>query len=171
MAIAPKKTVTIDTPPTVKPLDAPAFTAGEFEKAAETISAPVAEMQENVRKAVEKTVTDAREAYAKAKSAAEEATGALETSLNAAKTGIVEINTKALNAMRANVEANFDLVHALVGAKSVSDYVSLQSEFTRKQLEALTAQAKEFGALAQKVATDSAAPIREQVAKSFKIAV
>jgi len=171
MAIASKKTVTIDTPPVSKPVESPAFAATEFGKAAETATAPFAEIQENARKAVEKTVADAREAYAKAKNAAEAATGALETSLSAAKTGIAEINTKALNAMRANVEANFDLVHALIGAKSLSDYVSLQSEFARKQIESLTSQAKEFGALAQKVANDSTAPIKDQVAKSFKIAI
>jgi phasin len=171
MATAPKKTVTIDTPAPATFAEAPAFTAPEFSKVVEAASAPVAEMQENVRKVVEKSVADAREAYAKAKSAAEQATGALETSLAAAKTGIAEINTKALNAMRVNVEANFDLVNALIGAKSISDYVSLQSDFARKQIEALTGQAKEFGALAQKVANDSVAPIKDQVAKSLKIAI
>jgi len=171
MATAPKKTVIIDTPAPTNFVEAPAFAAPEFSKAVEAASAPVAEMQENVRKVVEKSVADAREAYAKAKTAAEQATGALETSLAAAKTGIVEINTKALNAMRVNVEANFDLVNALIGAKSISDYVALQSEFARKQIEALTGQAKEFGALAQKVANDSVAPIKDQVAKSFKVAI
>ena len=166
MAIAAKKTVTIDTPPMPKSNE-----TSVIEATAESMTAPVAEMQENVRKAVEKTVADARDAYAKAKTAAEEATGAMETSLAAAKTGIVEINAKALDAMRANVEANFDLVHALIGAKSVSDYVALQAEFARKQIESLTSQAKELGALAQKVANESAAPIKDQVARTFKIAM
>jgi phasin len=171
MASAPKKTAAVETQTVAKEIEAAAFSAPEFNKAVEAASAPVAEIQENVRKVVEKTVSDAREAYAKAKSAAEEATGALETSFAAAKTGLVEINTKALEAIRANVEANFDFVHSLVGAKSVSDLVALQTEFTRKQIETVTGQAKEFGALAQKVANDSTAPIKDQVAKSFKIAI
>jgi len=120
---------------------------------------------------VEKSVADAREAYAKAKTAAEQATSALETSLAAAKTGLAEINSKALTAIRSNVEANFNFAHALIGVKSVADFVALQSEFTRKQVEAVTGHAKEFGALAQKVANDSTAPIKDQVAKSFKIAI
>ena len=171
MATAPKKPTFVETPAPAKAAELSAFTAPDFNKAVEAASAPVAEMQVNVRKAVEKSVADAREAYAKARTAAEEATGALETSFAAAKTGIAEINTKALDAIRANVEANFDFVHAMIGAKSVSDYVALQTEFTRKQIETVTGQAKEFGALAQKVANDSTAPIKDQVAKSFKIAI
>jgi len=171
MATPIKKATTVETPAHSKIAAAPALAAPEFNKALEAASAPVAEMQENVRKVVEKSVADAREVYAKAKSAAEAATGALETGLAAAKTGIVEINTKALNAMRVNVEASFDLVHALIDAKSVSEYVTLQSEFARKQIEAVTGQAKEFGALAQKVANDSTAPIKDQFSKSFRIAI
>ena len=39
-----------------------------------------------------------------------------------------------------------------------------------EQIETLTGQTKEFAALAQKIATDSAEPIKTQVAKTFKIA-
>jgi phasin len=171
MASVPKKVAIIESPAAAKTAVAPSLVAPEFTKAMETASAPVAEIQENVRKAVEKSVAEAREAYVKAKTAAEEATGALESSMSVAKTGIAEINTKALDAIRVNVEANFDLVHALIGAKTVSEYVTLQSEFARKQIEALSGQAKEFTALAQKVANESVAPIKVQVAKSFKIAI
>jgi phasin len=170
MATAPKKPVMIDAPAPLKAAEE-AFSTPEFSKAMEVATGPVAEMQENMRKVVEKTVLDAREAYAKAKSAAEEATGALETGVAAAKTGILEINAKALDAMRANVEAGFDFVHTLIGAKSVSDCVALQTEFARKQIEAMTGQAKELSALAQKVANDSTTPLKEQVAKTFKLAV
>ncbi len=171
MATAPKKPTIVETLAPAKAAEMPAFTAPEFNKAVEAASAPVAEMQENVRKVVEKSVADAREAYAKAKIAAEEAAGALEHSFAAAKTGIAEINTKALDAMRAHVAANFDFVQSLIGSKSMNDYVTLQTEFSRKQIEAVTGQAKEFSALAQKVANDSTAPIKDQVAKSFKIAI
>jgi phasin len=170
MATAPKKPMTIDMPAPMKAAEE-TFATPDFNKGMDVATAPVAEMQENMRKLVEKTVVDAREAYSKAKTAAEEATGALETGLAAAKTGMLEMNTKALDTMRANVEAGFDFMHTLISAKSVSDYVGLQSEFARKQIEALTGQAKELSALAQKVANDSTAPIKEQVARTFKIAV
>jgi len=171
MATAPKKPMIVETSAPSAAMETMAPAAAEMKKAMEAAPALVTDMQENMRKAVEKSVADAREAYSKAKTAAEQATSALETSLAAAKTGLAEINTKALEAMRSNVEANFNFAHALVGVKSVSDFVALQSEFTRKQVEALTGQTKELGALAQKVANDSTAPIKDQVAKSFKIAI
>ena len=171
MATAPKKPMIVEASAPSAAIETFPPAAAEMKKAVEAAPAIVTEMQEKMRKAVEKSVVDAREAYAKAKTAAEQATGALETSLAAAKTGLAEINTKALQAMRSNVEANFDFAHALVGVKSVSDFVALQSEFTRKQVETFTGQTKELSALAQKVANDSTAPIKDQVAKSLKIAV
>lgn len=143
----------------------------KFEKAAEAISAPVTEMQTNVRKAVEKGVADTRAAYAKAKAAAEEATGAFEASYSTAAKGCVEFNAKALEALRANAEANFDFIKSVIGAKSVSEFVALQGEHARKQAEAISAQAKEIAALAQKVATESAEPIKSQVVRTLKLAV
>jgi len=135
------------------------------------VPAPVAAMQENVRKAVEKGVADTRAAYAKAKTAAEEATGALESSYSTAAKGVVEFNTKALDALRATAEANFDFIKAVINAKSVSELVTLQSEHASKQVVSINAQAKEIAALAHKIAAESVAPIKSQVAKTFKLPV
>ena len=110
-------------------------------------------------------------AVAKAKSAADEAATALEASLATAKSGVAEINSKALEAVRAAADAQFDFVKSILGVKTVADYVTLHSEFTRKQFETLTGTTKEISALAQKVATDSVEPIKAQVAKTFKVAV
>jgi len=56
-------------------------------------------------------------------------------------------------------------------AKSLPDLITLQTEFARKQAETITSQTKDFGALTQKAMADAVEPIKEQVAKSFKIAV
>jgi phasin len=165
MAVAVKKSAQSPVVP-VQALAEP-----QFEKTVEAASAPIAEVQEKVRKAVEKSVADTRAAYAKAKAAAEEATGALEASCSTAAKGIVEFNTKAIEALRANAEANFDFLKSVISAKSLSEFVTLQSEHVRKQAEAITTQAKEMSALSQKVATESAEPIKSQVAKTFKLAV
>ena len=162
-------TIKKTTPPTLAAVADVA--APEFEKAVASASAPVAEMQEGVRKAVEKTMEDTRAAYANVKSAAEEATGALEASYSTAAKGIVEFNTKAVEALRVNAEASFDLVKSMIAAKSVADIFTLQTEHARKQAEAFTAQAKDIAALARKIAADSAEPIKSQVAKTLKIAV
>jgi phasin len=140
-------------------------------KAVDAITAPLSEVQDTVRNVVEKSVADTRVAYAKAKAAAEEATGALESSCATAAKGILELNAKALEALRVNAEANFDFLKSVIGVKSVSEFVALQSEHVRKQAEAISAQAKDMSALSQRIATESAEPIKSQVAKTFKIAV
>jgi hypothetical protein len=46
--------------------------------------------------------------------------------------------------------------------------VELSSTHTRKQFEVLTAQTKELAAIAQKVATETAEPVKESFGKAFK---
>jgi phasin len=154
-------------------LSAPAMAASRADasKAFEAPAALVADAQENVRATLEKRLTETRATYSRAKSAADEASSAFETSFTNAKSGIVEMNVKALEALRASAYANFDFLKSIVNVKSAADFVTLQTEFTRKQVEILTGQTKEFGALAQKVANDTVEPLKAQAAKTFKTAV
>jgi len=142
----------------------------EVAKMFEAPAKSITEMQEKMRAMIEKGIAETRGAYTKAKSAADETNSALEASFVTAKTGAVEINSKVLEALRAGADANFDFVKSILGVKSIADYVTLHSEFARKQIETLTGQTKEIAALAQKVATETAEPIKTQVAKTFKIA-
>ena len=142
----------------------------EVAKMFEAPAKSMTEMQEKMRAMIEKGIAETRGAYTKAKSAADETNSALEASFVTAKTGAVEINAKVLEALRASADANFDFVKSILGVKSIAAYVTLHSEFARKQIETLTGQTKEIAALAQKVATESAEPIKTQVAKTFKIA-
>ncbi len=174
MAVASKKTASAAAGAEVSPefkVETPveADPAPAALPAPAAVLAPVAQMQESVRKAVEKGIADTRTAYAKAKSAAEEATGALESSYSTAAKGVIEFNTKALDALRATAEANFDFAKAVINAKSVSELVSLQGEHASKQVETINAQAKEIAALAQKIAAELVEPIKSQVAKTFKL--
>ena len=59
---------------------------------------------------------------------------------------------------------------AVFAAKSLSDVITLQNEFARKRVETMTSQTRDLGALTQKAMADAVEPIKEQVAKSFKIA-
>jgi phasin len=165
MATALKK----PTVPATEPAALPIVSATA--KVSESFSTPATEVQENVRKALEKGVADTRAAYSKAKAAAQETTGALEASCATAAKGVVEFNAKTLEALRLNAEANFDFLKSVISVKSVSEFVALQSEHTRKQAEAIAAQAKEIAALSQKIAADSAEPIKSQFSKTFKLAV
>jgi len=140
-------------------------------EAVEAIAEPAEEMQQSMRSALEKGVSDSRAAFVKAKVSADEAANAFELSFAAAKDGAIAINAKAFEALRANTEANFDFMKASFAVKSLSDLVALQSEFARKQVDAVTGQVKDIGALAQKTMVEAIEPIKDQVAKSFKIAV
>jgi len=174
MAAVPKKT---STPQAGSPADAPVEAPAETTlpvvtiEAAPTASEPVVEIQEKVRAALEKGVVESKAAFAKAKVSADQAASAFEQSFAAAKDGVVAINVKTLEALRANAEANFDFLKATLHVKSLSDLVALHGEFARKQVEAVTGQVKDIGALTQKTVADAYAPIKDQVAKSFRTAV
>ena len=52
--------------------------------------------------------------------------------------------------------------------RSLSELVELSVAHARNQYKALTEQAKELTALAQKVTTETVEPIKESVASAFK---
>jgi len=138
------------------------------EEAAAAVAEPASEMQETMRSALEKGVTESRAAFARAKSSVDDAANAFEVSFAAAKDGVAAINAKALEAFRANTEANLDFIKASFAAKTLSDLVALQTEFARKQVGAVSVQIKDLGALAQKAMLEAIEPMKEQVAKSFR---
>lgn len=133
-------------------------------------AAPLA-VQQSARATFEKGVTESRAVFAQTKTSAEETVSAFEVGLAAAKDGALAFNAKAFEALRANADANFDFLKAVFAAKTLSDVVTLQSEFGRKRVETTVRQAKDLSALAQKAMADSVEPITKQVEKSFKIAV
>jgi phasin len=155
-------------------VSAPAPVEASLEAAlpeAARLAAPVAEIQQSFRSALEKSVAESRAVFARAKTAADETASAFELSFAAVKDGALAVNARALESLRANADANFDFFKAVWAAKSLSDVVTLQAEFARKQVETMTSQTKDLGALTQKTVVDAVEPIREQVAKSFRIAV
>jgi phasin len=118
--------------------------------------------------AFRESVSQAKETFEKMKSAAEEATDVLEDTYAAATKGASDYGLKVIEAARANTNAAFDFASQLMTVKSLSEMVELSTAHTRKQFEALTAQSKELAAIAQKVATDSAEPVKESFGKVFK---
>ncbi len=156
---------------TAAPIEAAVATVDAVMKSEPQLAAPAAEIQQSFRTALEKGVVESRAAFAKAKTAADETANALEVSFAAAKDGAIAINAKALEVMRANADANFDFWKAMFAVKSLPDLITLQTEFARKQAETITSQTKDFGAMAQKAMADAVEPIKEQMARSFKLAV
>lgn len=134
----------------------------------EAFAMPNMEVPAAFREATEKGLEQAREAYAKVKTAAEDATDLMEDTFETSRQGVVEFNHKAVDAARNNMDATFSFVKDLMGVKSLSEAVELQSSFARQQFDSLSAQTKEMQDLAQKLGTDVSAPVKEAVEKSFK---
>lgn len=130
---------------------------------------PKIEVPEMVREIAEKGVKQAKEGYDKIKAAAEETTDLLETTYTAASKGATEFNMKALEALRANINASFDFTAAMLGTKTLAEAAEISTAHFRRQFEALTAQTKELSTLAQKIATETSEPIKTGVSKSFKL--
>ena len=137
--------------------------------AAPKFDMPNIEMPEMVREFAEKSVQQAKDVYARIKSAAEETTDVLEDTYTNATKGATEFNLKALEALRANVNASFDYTRELFGSKSLAEAVELSATHMRKQFESLSAQAKTLSTLAQKVAAETAEPIKAGMSKTMKV--
>ncbi len=129
---------------------------------------PKLEVPAAFREIAEKSVAQAKETYERVKAAAEEATDLLEDTYTTAAKGAADYNLKIIEAARANTNAAFDYARELLDVKSVSEVVELSTAHARKQFEALSEQTKELVALAQKVATDTAEPIKTGVNKAFR---
>lgn len=157
---------TTTTKPKAKPAssytsETPSFELPKFE-------IPNFEVPAAFREIAEKGVTQAKDAWEKMKAATEEATDLLETSYSTASKGAADYGLKVIDITRANTNAAFDFASELLTAKSISEVVELSTAHTRKQFDAMAAQSKELVALAQKVATETAEPLKDGVTSAFK---
>jgi phasin len=144
-------------------LEVPKFDASAFDLS--KVEVPAA-----LRETADKMVVQMKDNYAKLKAAAEETTDLFEDTYATASTGLKDFNLKALEAARTNLNAGFDHLRELMAVKTLAEVVELQSTYLRKQFETLQGQTKELSTIAQKVATDTAGPVKEKVEKAFKTA-
>ncbi|MCJ8053953.1 phasin [Shinella curvata] len=128
-------------------------------------------ISESFRDFAEKGAAQTKEAYAKMKEAAEDATKTVEATLESAQAGSVELGLKAIDALRTNAENSLSHMEALLGVKSVAELFELQTAFLRKQAEVAVEQAKSLQETSKKVAEKVSAPGKsaaEKAMKSFK---
>jgi phasin len=126
------------------------------------------EVPEQVRAFAEKGVSQARDSYAKFKDVAESQNGAIEAFFAHASKGASEYSTKVVEFLKANTTAHLNFTQELLGSKSPSEAFELWTAYSRRQVETLTAQAKELAELSQKVATEAAEPIKASASKLFQ---
>lgn len=128
---------------------------------------PKMEIPAAFREIAEKGVSQAKENYEKLKAVAEEATDVLEETYSTATKGSTEYGLKLIDAARSNTNAAFDFFSEFITVKSLSEAVELSTAHARKQFEQLSAQTRELASIAQKVANETAEPLKSGVNKAF----
>jgi phasin len=128
---------------------------------------PKVDMPAAFREFAERGVAQAKDTYEKMKAAAEEATDVLETTYSTATKGASNYGLRVIELARTNTNAAFDFAGEVMAAKTLSEVVELTSAHARKQFETLSEQSKELGTLAQKVATETAEPMKSGMNKAF----
>jgi phasin len=128
---------------------------------------PKIDMPAAFREFAQRSAAQAKETYDRMKAAAEETTAVLEDTYTTAAKGVAAYNLKLIECARANSNAAFDFAGQFIGAKSLAEAVELSNAHARKQFEVTSEQTRELTALAQKVATDSAEPIKNGVSWAF----
>jgi phasin len=129
---------------------------------------PNIEVPAAFREFAEKGVVQAQDAYERVKAVAAEATNVLEETCTTAAQGTAEYNRKAVEAVCAHADTFFEFALALLKVKSPTEFFKLSSAHVSKQLEAVTEQTKELSTLAQKVASETAEPIKTGITSALK---
>ena len=126
------------------------------------------QLPEQMRAFAEKGVNQAREGYAKLKDAADTHNSTVEAVFNTATKGAAEVSTTLLDIAKTNTNAGFDLAQSLIGVKSPTAALELWSGFAKSQFEAFTGQSKQIAELSQKIASETAEPIKTGATKLFQ---
>jgi phasin len=132
-----------------------------------------AKLTESVRDFTEKGAAQSREAYARMKTVAEDASKTVESTMQSAQAGSVEIGLKAIEALRTHADLSLSHMEALLGVKSVAEFLELQTTFIRKQAELTVEQAKSVQDATRKMAEAVTQPGKEAAEKAmstFKVA-
>lgn len=116
------------------------------------------EVPPELRTFAERSVEQARQAFDGFISAAHQAMSAFEGQAETARKGARDVSEKAVTFAERNMTSAFEFAHDLVQARDLQEVLRLQADYIRRQMEALTEQARELGESTSKAAKDPAAP-------------
>jgi phasin len=114
----------------------------------------------DMRAFAEKSIEQARQTFDRFISAAHHAVSAFEGQTQSARKGAKDVTEKAMTFAEQNMASLFELALQLARARDIEDVLKLQADYTRRQLQVLTEQAKELGESTSKAAKHAAAPKR-----------
>lgn len=114
------------------------------------------EIPAEMRAFAEKSVEQAKQAFDGFISAAQHAVGTAETQAKTMQSGAKEAGELAMRFAERNVASSFEFAQRLLHAKDAKEVTSLQIEYVKNQIAALTDQAKELSKHAVKMAGPNA---------------
>lgn len=142
--------------------------AGATKPAGSPYAMPKAETPQALRQVAENGAAQAKETYEKMSAATAEASNLIQTGCATAAKGAMEYNAKVIEIACANANAAFDYARGLSGVKSPAEFLEVATEHARKRFDVFSEQTKELAALAQKVASEAAEPLKAGVTKAFR---
>jgi phasin len=111
---------------------------------------PPFEIPAEMRVLAEQSVEQAKQAFEKFISAANDTVNTLEGRAKTAQAGAKDVREKAMSYAEENVGNAFAFAQKVVRARDVNDLMRLQSEYIKTQMQVLTEQAQELGQTASK---------------------
>src|SRR5260370_561509 len=118
-----------------------------------------------LREIAEHGVVRVKENYRKMKAASGEMADVLRETYSTNAKGAADYGGKLIEISSVNTTSAFDFFTNLVGTKSLSEIMTLSTAQTRRTFDVASAQNKELWELAQKVAIETAEPIKKSFAR------
>lgn len=113
------------------------------------------EIPAEMRALAEKSVEQARQAFETFMTAATQAASTADKQVAGARAGAKEVGELAVRFAERNVASSFEFAQQLLRAKDFEEVMALQSDFVKRQMAALSDQAKELTKEAAKMAGSS----------------
>jgi phasin len=116
------------------------------------------EVPPEMRTFAEKSVEQARQAFDGFISAAHQAMSTFEGQAETARKGARDVTEKAMTFAGRNIATTFAFAQDLVRARDLQEVLRLQADYIRRQMQALSEQAKELGESTSKAAQEATTP-------------
>ena len=116
------------------------------------------EIPKEMRSMAEASFDQARKAFEKFLSSAQQTTGSMEERGATVRAGAKDISATAMSYAEKNVQASLDYAQSLLQAKDLTEIMRLHSEYVQAQMRSLAEQASEMGQIVGRAAMDAAKP-------------
>ena len=116
------------------------------------------EVPNEMRTMAQASFDQARKAFEKFVSTAQQTAGTIEERGATVRAGAKDFSEKALSYAEKNVQTSLDYAQSLLHAKDVAEVMRLHTEYVQAQMRSLGEQASEMGQIVSRAAMEAAKP-------------